>query len=153
MHRWSPPVLWRLVLDRYSISVSTHSLLHCSMGEYDISRYIRLRVSANAQYDLAAIMINSNRLGDWNTWPPALTECDYKWGRHRRTDCRCDVTAARWSRHQRHPAAQHAELRGASITDKPGKRMPACQRNRLAVEIDCVTKGRFRGGACVVGVA
>ena len=60
-------------------------------------------------------------------------ECDYKMRpaflfTFRRTDCGCDAR-----RHHRHPAA--STLRGASVTDKPGKRMPAFQRDRPAVEI------------------
>ena len=86
----------------------------------------------------AAITTNSNR-----TWRlKHVVHVDRMWLQMRpaflfticRTDCRCDTwTAARRSRHQRHPPP--STLHGDSVTDKLGKRMPACQRDRPAVEI------------------
>jgi len=45
------------------------------------------------------------------------------------------LTAARQGRVDIKGTPPSSTLRGASITDKPGKRMPACQRDRPAVEI------------------
>jgi len=97
-----------MVLDRYSISVSTHSL-HCSIGEYDISVCMSPPMPIRPLWYRSTVI----GLGNWNTWP-ALTEFDYKWGQHfysrsaLQTAGVTRVTAARRSRHQRHPAAQHA---------------------------------------------
>jgi len=63
----------------------------------------------------------------------ASTECDYKWGRHFYS--RSAVQTAGVTRVDIKGTPPPCTLHGASITDTPGKRMPACQRERPAVEV------------------
>ena len=111
-------LVFTLVLDRYCASVSTHSLRY-SIGEYDISVCVSRPMPSNRTRRLKH-MVRVDRMWLQNEAGILFTFC--------RTDCGSDAR-----RHQRHPAA--STLRGASITVKPGKRMPACQRERPAVEI------------------
>jgi len=86
----------------------------------------------------AAITINSNRTRRLKH----MVRVDRMWLQMRPaflftfppTDCRCDTRKWQgWVDIKGTPPLRI--LRGVSITDKPDKRMPACQRDRPAVEI------------------
>jgi len=111
------------------------------IGEYSLValqyrwiQYIGLRVSADTDAP-AAITINSNltRRLKHMVRVSASTKCDYKWGRHFYS--RSAVQTAGVTRVDIKGTPSPCTLRGASITDTPGKCMPACQRDRPAVEV------------------
>ena len=108
------------MLDRYCASVSTHSLRYC-IGEYDISVCVSPPMPSNRT--------------QWatETHGPRRQNVTTKWGRHFYS--RSAVQTAGVTRVDIKGTPPPSTLRGASITDKPGKRMPACQRDRPAVEI------------------
>jgi len=103
--------------DMWCYSIVVKPILH--IGEYSLivlqyqrTPYISLRVSAYTDTP-AVITINSSRTRQLKH----VARIDRMWLQmrlaflftFRRTDCCVTrVTAARWSRHQRHPAAQHA---------------------------------------------